>query len=423
MLKGKIEFIVGVALLAILLILGSVFLTTTALYFRLVIGLAFGYTMARASYGFAGSANRAFGGGSTRLMQAMIWMFFGTAAIVAAMATIAPDSISLSVKAISGGLFVGAFLFGLGMSWSMCCASGVLTDLAESPSRAILVMFFFGVGVIVGQPIMSSSFVTSTLISYGSYNGVFFPSFFEGGLLGGYLGGLAITGVLCLIAILLAKKYEAYRRANGTFKGIEAELNQDVYQQAILDANKLDAEGVCPCKSLFDRLFVNPWSLGQGAVLIMITAALMFGFAGGGWGFSTTFGQWTARILNVFGLGGAISGYTGWATTSFTGSFITSTMNIQNSAIFFGALIALLMSGKFLSSVKASYKISGKDAIVYIVGGFVMGFATRVANGCNGGALYTPIASFSLSGWIFFAMMVLGSFTGTFLKKLIYKVK
>ncbi len=41
-----------------------------------------------------------------------------------------------------------------------------------------------------------------------------------------------------------------------------------------------------------------------------------------------------------------------------------------------------------------------------------MGFGTRLANGCNVGALYTPIANFSLSGWVFFAVLVIGGILG-----------
>jgi hypothetical protein len=41
-----------------------------------------------------------------------------------------------------------------------------------------------------------------------------------------------------------------------------------------------------------------------------------------------------------------------------------------------------------------------------------MGLGTRFANGCNVGTLYTPIANFSLSGWIFLIFMVIGGIIG-----------
>jgi uncharacterized membrane protein YedE/YeeE len=52
------------------------------------------------------------------------------------------------------------------------------------------------------------------------------------------------------------------------------------------------------------------------------------------------------------------------------------------------------------------------------MGGLLMGFGTRLSNGCNVGALYTPIANFSLSGWVFFAALVAGGIFGNrFAKK------
>ena len=50
-----------------------------------------------------------------------------------------------------------------------------------------------------------------------------------------------------------------------------------------------------------------------------------------------------------------------------------------------------------------------------------MGFGTRLANGCNVGALYTPIANFSLSGWIFLIVMVIGGVMGNKFSKAYYK--
>ncbi len=46
-----------------------------------------------------------------------------------------------------------------------------------------------------------------------------------------------------------------------------------------------------------------------------------------------------------------------------------------------------------------------------------MGFGTRLSNGCNVGALYTPIANFSLSGWIFLIVMVTGGVVGNIVAK------
>ena len=42
-------------------------------------------------------------------------------------------------------------------------------------------------------------------------------------------------------------------------------------------------------------------------------------------------------------------------------------------------------------------------------GGILLGFGARLAKGCNAGALYSSMATFSLSGWVFLIAMTLGA--------------
>ena len=77
----------------------------------------------------------------------------------------------------------------------------------------------------------------------------------------------------------------------------------------------------------------------------------------------------------------------------------------------------MLLAGSFKKTFKAGLQISFKEALLYIVGGFAMGFGTRLSNGCNVGALYTPIANLSLSGWIFLVFLVAGGVLGNIVYK------
>lgn len=56
-----------------------------------------------------------------------------------------------------------------------------------------------------------------------------------------------------------------------------------------------------------------------------------------------------------------------------------------------------------------------------VIAGLAMGLGTRFANGCNVGALYTPIANFSLSGWIFLVFMVAGGVSGNRLGRVLQR--
>lgn len=65
--------------------------------------------------------------------------------------------------------------------------------------------------------------------------------------------------------------------------------------------------------------------------------------------------------------------------------------------------------------------LSKRELVLFALGGLAMGFGTRLANGCNVGALYTPIAQFSLSGWIFLIFMVVGGIVGNKFAKAWFK--
>ena len=52
--------------------------------------------------------------------------------------------------------------------------------------------------------------------------------------------------------------------------------------------------------------------------------------------------------------------------------------------------------------------MSAKDAAYFAAGGLLMGFGARFAKGCNAGALYSAMSTFSVSGWVFLVAMCLG---------------
>ena len=119
----------------------------------------------------------------------------------------------------------------------------------------------------------------------------------------------------------------------------------------------------------------------------------------------------------------SIVAFTGGKPKPYTMPFFEHPVFVQNIGIVAGTAICLLLAGSFTKSFKAELKIRVKDVIVFAIGGFAMGFGTRLSNGCNVGALYTPIANFSLSGWIFLIFLVAGGFLGNYTLKLINKKK
>ncbi len=408
----KLEYGLGFLVLILAVVLGTTLLTNELLVFRLFIGIGLGYVLSRGYTGFAGSVNRAYNTGSTRLMRTMAMMFFITALLSTAfLFNSDAASYDLWVNPINLGLLLGGILFGFGMTFSSCCASGVLTDIVSSPARALITLVFFCLGVYIGFPIQNSaSWITDSWFTTETgaqlYGGVYLPDLFQFDGFQGYLGALILTGLLCGVVIFLSHKYENKRKEEGTYTGHFGEKIQDQEVQESFKDPKSP-------KDYYDRLFVQAFSLRKAAVLLAILFTLLMGVTQAGWGASTPYGLWFGKVLMVFGASAeSISNFTLMPQEAFTTPFFQHPVSVQNFGIVVGALIFLLTSGTFSKVISSGFKVTLKQAAFYALGGLLMGFGTRLANGCNVGALYTPIANFSLSGWVFFGVLVIGGILG-----------
>ena len=82
---------------------------------------------------------------------------------------------------------------------------------------------------------------------------------------------------------------------------------------------------------------------------------------------------------------------------------------MRNLGIIFGALLATLLASQF----KIKKIRSKKQVVAAILGGLMMGYGARIAFGCNIGALYSGIASLSVSGWVYALFLFLGAMVGS----------
>ena len=85
------------------------------------------------------------------------------------------------------------------------------------------------------------------------------------------------------------------------------------------------------------------------------------------------------------------------AQATLNNGIINHTGSWLNFGIIAGALVAVLLASQFkFKKIK-----SLKQVVAATLGGLLMGYGARLAGGCNIGALYSSIASLSLSGWVF----------------------
>ena len=137
-----------------------------------------------------------------------------------------------------------------------------------------------------------------------------------------------------------------------------------------------------------------------------------------GWSATTAFGLWFANIVMLFGVSSEnIAEFTHKSVEFFNTSIFENSTSVQNFGIIFGSVLVLLFSNSFNSKFIAGLKITPKGFMTFAFGGFIMGFGTRLSNGCNVGALYTPIAEFSLSGWVYLIVVVTGGLAGNYILK------
>jgi uncharacterized membrane protein YedE/YeeE len=94
---------------------------------------------------------------------------------------------------------------------------------------------------------------------------------------------------------------------------------------------------------------------------------------------------------------------------------------MQNIGIILGAFVGLLLSGRFVEIFKEGLKIKPMEILLFAAGGLLLGFGTRLSLGCNVGALYTPIANFSLAGWFYLFFLFGGGYLGNMIRKAFYK--
>ncbi len=422
MKSSKTEFFIGTGILLITILLGGMLLGSDDLFARLLMGLAIGYTLARSFFGFAGSVNRAYNTGSTKLMRVLMVTFIITSIGVSAMTYADPTLYSLSIYPINLGLVVGSALFGVGMAFASCCASGVLTDLVEIPFRSFIILIFFCIGVALGFPLQKTQeWVTTSIVGGTTYeNGIFLPDLFKFDGYNGHLGAVILIAIFALIVICLSYLYESRCKKAGKYFKVPSEEAQD---KAVIEAiEDNDADYKVFSNKTFERLFVRPWSLATGGVAMAVIFLYMMARTGSGWGVTSDFGRSFLRFLRAIGISSeALSEFSKQSVETIETTFFESGSSIQNAAILIGALVATLMAGRFCKNLELNFRLSFREVMIAISAGLLMGVGTRLANGCNAGGLFTPISHLSLSGWIFLVFMITGGVVGNIIKKRIMK--
>lgn len=161
----------------------------------------------------------------------------------------------------------------------------------------------------------------------------------------------------------------------------------------------------------YKMVFKNPFTYVTGAVLLAIFQIAIFAYSGNPWGVSGTFANWGAWLYELVG-GNVDKWYyfsSSGAQATLESGFLNNTGSMLDIGIIFGALLAALLASQWKFK-----KIKNlKQVVAAVLGGLLMGYGARLAGGCNIGALFSGIASLSLSGWVFALFLFVGAFFGS----------
>lgn len=161
----------------------------------------------------------------------------------------------------------------------------------------------------------------------------------------------------------------------------------------------------------YKKWFKSAWPYLTGAVLLSLFQIVTLATTGNPWGVSGVFANWGAWIFEAFG--GSVDKWyyfsSEGAQATLEAGFFNHAGTWRNIGIILGALLAVLLASQFkIKKIK-----SKKQVIAACLGGLLMGYGARIAFGCNIGALFSGIASLSLSGWVFAIAMFGGAVVGS----------
>lgn len=269
-------------------------------------------------------------------------------------AALGPPSISL---------LVGAFVFGLCMQIADGCGSGTLykAGMGIPMNTAILPLFAIG------------SFLGSLHLGWWLDLGRAAPV----GLVTAWGWDAALAATLAGLALVAAGVSLYCKRSN------------------------LQA-GIAP-----KPLFVRKWVVGAVLLAMLATANLLI--AGQPWGVVYGFGLWAAKVANATG---AVDLSHNWFwsqpgnTARLQETVLLDVTSITNIGILAGAL--WVSAGKPASAKP----LTGTQWAVALVAGLVLGYSSRLAFGCNVGAMFSGISTGSIHGWIWVPLAFAGTIFG-----------
>ncbi|MFC4023365.1 YeeE/YedE family protein [Oceanobacillus longus] len=347
-----------------------------------IIGLALGATLLHARFGFTSAFRRLASVGNVQGLQAHMVMLAIATTLFAIILSTGFSFTGLTpagyVSPVGVSVIFGSFIFGIGMQLGNGCASGTLYNFGGGSSSMILTLIAFIIGSTIGAYHFSFWMGTPSLppISLAESTGL--------GFFGAWIVQLALFALIYGVTVKIAK-----RKNPPSMKPL-------------------------PTTNGWKKIFRGAWPLFAAAIILAILNALTLTVRGQPWGITSAFALWGGKTLQAIGIDVTSWGYfTGANAEALSQTVLADSTSVMNFGIILGAFIAAAAQGSFKPK-----KFKPGVAGAAIVGGLLMGYGSRLAFGCNIGAYFGGIASFSLHGWVWGVMALLGTGLALFIRPL-----
>ncbi|WP_181349075.1 YeeE/YedE family protein [Thalassobacillus sp. CUG 92003] len=376
----KPHLILGV-IASLLLFVTIVTVTNITQGVLFLIGLTFGLSLLYARFGFTSAFRRLISVGNVQGLQAHMLMLAVASTLFAIILSTGFSFTGITpsgyVSPVGLSVVAGSFMFGIGMQLGSGCASGTLYTVGGGQPSMLLTLFGFIAGSVLGawQITFWRELPSFPAISLAESTGF------------GYAGGW-------LLQLLV-------------FLGI--------YGVTVQIARKKNPPAMKPLKTTtgLKKLWRGAWPLLLAAVILGILNAITLSVRGNPWGITSAFALWGSKILMALGID--VSSWTYWQGQegALNSTVLSDSTSVMNFGIILGAFIAAAFQGNFKPG-----KIKFSIGLSSILGGLLMGYGARLAYGCNIGAYFGGIASFSLHGWVWMICALAGTFLALYIRPL-----
>ncbi|MFP5335899.1 MAG: YeeE/YedE family protein [Actinomycetes bacterium] len=343
-----------------------------------VLGLGLGLVLFHSRFGFTSAWRQLVAVGQGSALRAHMLMLGAAAVLFAPLLAVGAGLFGTtptpSVAPLGAGVVVGAFLFGVGMQVGGACASGTLFAVGSGQTSILLTLAGFVGGSVVGAAVWG--LFTQDLPAL--------PGVDLAASRLGYPGALVVSLLVMALVVVATRAWERRRGA--------------------------PPAGRPPTAQGWARVVRGSWPLAVGAVLLAALNAATLLVKGSPWGVTSAFALWGSKIAQVLGVD--VTGWRYWAdpgrAASLEAPVLSDATSVMNIGIVLGALVASAAAGTFV----LHRGIPPRLAVGAVLGGVLMGIGARIAYGCNIGAYFGGIASFSLHGWLWGLLAVAGTVVG-----------